>query len=157
VHDRQSKDAADGISRNRVDRALMRLDRACDLAEGTAQHAPQQLRVEVVSVLRRDRYAYVNCRYGLALGAWLPLRRGRGRGRGGLQVRLRLLLLTCSVGVERDVLTEDGLVQIAEGAAWLDPELVHQRSARGLEGLECLRLPARPVEGEHQLRAESLT
>jgi hypothetical protein len=43
------------------------------------------------------------------------------------------------------------------GSCWrLDPETVHERFARRLIGGESLCLPARPVERQHQLRAEAL-
>ena len=47
-------------------------------------------------------------------------------------------------------------MQLAEGRARLDPELVHQRAAGVLVGLERLGLPAGAIEREHQLRAQPL-
>ena len=58
--------------------------------------------------------------------------------------------------VEARVLPQDRAVQLAEGRARLDPELVHERAASVLVGLERLRLPAGAIEREHQLRAQTL-
>ena len=58
--------------------------------------------------------------------------------------------------VESRILAQDLLVELAERAARLDPELVDEGGPRRLIGLERLGLAPCPVEGEHQLGAEVL-
>ena len=58
--------------------------------------------------------------------------------------------------VEGRILPEDALLEVTELTARLDPQLFHQRAARVGVGVERLRLPARPVERQHQLRAKAL-
>lgn len=48
-------------------------------------------------------------------------------------------------------------MELAYLSARLDPKLVDERPARRLVGIQRLRLPAAPVEGEHQLPAQALT
>ena len=72
-------------------------------------------------------------------------RRTRPAARGDLDLRL-----------ERSVLPEDRLLQTLQRRARLDPELVHEHAPRPLICVECLRLPAGPVEREHQLSAQPL-
>ncbi len=57
--------------------------------------------------------------------------------------------------VERRVLSQDPPFEQPQLGARLEPELV-ERGARGAVGLERLRLPARPVERQHQLPAQPL-
>ena len=59
-------------------------------------------------------------------------------------------------GVERRVLAEDRLLELAQRGARLDPELLDEHAARLLVRLERLGLPAAAVEREHQLAAEPL-
>jgi hypothetical protein len=54
---------------------------------------------------------------------------------------------------DRDLLAQDRAVELLECRAGLDPELVDERPAGGLVHLECLGLPPRPVERQHQLAA----
>ena len=54
------------------------------------------------------------------------------------------------------VLPQHRLMQLPQLAAGLDSELVDQRGARGVEGFERSRLPARAVERDHQLTPGSL-
>ena len=69
----------------------------------------------------------------------------------------------CSLGhlnesgdVELLVLAEDRLVQIAQRAPRLDPELLDQRRARRLVGGEHVGLTSGAIEGEHELSAQAL-
>ena len=59
--------------------------------------------------------------------------------------------------LERTVLTQDRLVQLAELPTWLDAEALDECMPRRLVGLECLCLAFRAVEGEHQLAARPLS
>ena len=58
--------------------------------------------------------------------------------------------------LERGVLGEDRLVQLAQPRARLDAELADQRAARGAVGLERVRLAPGPVEGDQELTAQAL-
>src|SRR5438309_8552305 len=57
---------------------------------------------------------------------------------------------------ERRVLRQDLLLELLQRRRRVDPELVDEGVARVLVRLERLRLPACPVEGEHQLTAQTL-
>ena len=59
--------------------------------------------------------------------------------------------------VERRILFEDRLLELAERAAGLDTEFVDERRTRLLIGLERLRLPSGAVEREHQLGSEAFS
>src|SRR6266540_5310018 len=48
------------------------------------------------------------------------------------------------------------MVQLAEGAAWLDAELVHEGSSRLLVGVERFALTPTAVQREHELTAQPL-
>lgn len=67
------------------------------------------------------------------------------------------LLFRDRIQVERTVLTQDRLVQLAELPTWLDAEALDECMPRRLVGLECLCLAFRAVEGEHQLSARPLS
>ena len=56
---------------------------------------------------------------------------------------------------ERPLLTQDRAVERLELGTRLDPELLHERVARVAVRGERVGLPSRPVQREHQLRAES--
>src|SRR4051794_12666470 len=58
--------------------------------------------------------------------------------------------------VEGGVLSEDRLLELAQRASGLDPELLDECSSRLLVGLERLRLAARPVQRNHQLATQAL-
>ena len=60
-------------------------------------------------------------------------------------------------GLERGILAENGLVELAQLPARLDAELVDERPSGVLVDVERLGLPTAPVEREHQQRAEPLT
>ena len=47
-------------------------------------------------------------------------------------------------------------MQLLQARARVDPELLDEHAAPFLEGVECLRLPPRPVQREHQLLPEPL-
>ena len=51
-------------------------------------------------------------------------------------------------------MTEDRALEFLERTAGFDPELVDERLTRVLVDVERFRLPARPVEGDHQLLAQ---
>ena len=51
---------------------------------------------------------------------------------------------------------QDRALQFPQFLARLDTELVDERPSSLLVGLECFRLPARPVERQHQLRVQAL-
>ena len=57
---------------------------------------------------------------------------------------------------ERRVLGEDRPLELAQPLSRLDPELLDQRPARVLVGLQRVGLAVGAVEGEHQLRAQPL-
>ena len=59
--------------------------------------------------------------------------------------------------LQRLVLLEDRLLQTLERRARLDAELVHEGTPRPLIRVERLRLPAGPVESEHQLSAQAFS
>jgi hypothetical protein len=59
-------------------------------------------------------------------------------------------------GAERRVLREDLLLELLQGGARLDPELVDEPPAALLEDVERLGLTARAVERQHQLCAAPL-
>ena len=56
-------------------------------------------------------------------------------------------------GRELGVLTKDRTVEASQRRPGVDPELVGERAARVLVGLQRLCLAPRPVESEHQLAA----
>ena len=58
--------------------------------------------------------------------------------------------------LERRVLDQDRALQLLQGRARLDPELVDEQPARLLVHLQRLRLTAGAVESEHQLPAQAL-
>ena len=59
--------------------------------------------------------------------------------------------------VERRILAEDRQLQLAKHRPGRDPELVVKKGPRLLERAECVRLPPRPVQGEHVLAPHPLT
>ena len=58
--------------------------------------------------------------------------------------------------IERRILAQDRLLELAQRGARLEAELVHERPARVLVGGERVGLAARAVEREHELTAQSL-
>jgi hypothetical protein len=58
--------------------------------------------------------------------------------------------------VERGVLCEDRLLELAQLPPRLDPQLFDERAPRFTEALQRVRLATRPVEREHVLRAQAL-
>ena len=79
--------------------------------------------------------------------AELALAADESAGRGGRRRRGR---------VELGVLTQDRLLELAQLAAGLDPELVDERAARVLVGAERLGLAPRAVQRAHELAAQAL-
>ena len=123
--------------------AALRDGRSHELAE-PRQHGPV-LVAECVEEARRplDVGEEEGHRSGRQLPAATDLaRRVFSRGRRGQ--------------VERRILAQDRLLELAEGAVGLDPELVDESLPRGPIGGERLRLPARAVESEHQLGSRTL-
>ena len=53
-------------------------------------------------------------------------------------------------------MSQDRLLKFLKLPARLDPELLGEGCSRGTVGLECLRLAAGPVEGDHQQFAQPL-
>ena len=78
-------------------------------------------------------------------------REGRGEGRGHRRAREWPRL-----GVEGRVLDEDRLLQLLEGSAGLEPELLPEVVGGPSVGAQRLSLASRAVEGEHQLAPERL-
>jgi hypothetical protein len=58
--------------------------------------------------------------------------------------------------VERGILAQDGLLELAQRGARLQPQLLVECRARVLVAGESVGLPARAVEGEHELTAQAL-
>jgi hypothetical protein len=58
--------------------------------------------------------------------------------------------------VQRRVLPENRLLEVAEPPTWLEPELLDHEPARLLVGLQGFGLAVAAIEGEHQLRAQAL-
>ena len=87
---------------------------------------------------------------GNARGDQRPRRQApRHRGRNGL-------LGQRTSGQERLVLPQDRRLELAQFLAGLEPELLLEHAAPGLVRVECVGLPARAIEGEHQLAADPL-
>ena len=78
---------------------------------------------------------------------------GRLGGRARLRRRCRLI---GQGELERGVLHEDAPLELVQGAAGLDAELIDERSARFLVGSQCLCLTAAAVEREHLRAADPL-
>ena len=53
------------------------------------------------------------------------------------------------------VVREDGPLELLQGRAGLEPELIGERPPGVSVDLECFRLPPGPVEREHQLAAQA--
>ena len=92
-------------------------------------------------------------RPALAEPAQLALPPGKERG-AALELARQLLLERA--GVEGGVVAEDGLLELAQLGAGLDPDLRDQRPVRVAVGLDRLGLAPGAVEGEHALRMEAL-
>jgi hypothetical protein len=58
--------------------------------------------------------------------------------------------------VERRVLTQDRVVELAQLTARLDPELLDEHRARLAIGLQCLGLATAPVQAQHEPRVQAL-
>ncbi len=56
-----------------------------------------------------------------------------------------------------EVLAQDRLLELLQRRARVDPELVHERPARVLVGVERLGLPPGAVERQHLLPAQALS
>jgi len=76
----------------------------------------------------------------------------RRSGRGEMPPRAELGRLDA----ERRVLAEDRLLELLKLRPRLEAEIVAERAADTPEGRERVRLPAAPVEREHQLSVETL-
>ena len=60
-------------------------------------------------------------------------------------------------GSEGGILGQNGLLELAQALAGLDPELLDQGAARVLVGLQRVRLAIAAVERKHQLRPQALS
>jgi hypothetical protein len=89
------------------------------------------------------------CQLAFAADERRGRRRQRGLAPGFRRGRLR-------AGLERGVLPEDGALELLQRRRRLDTELVDQHLARLAVEREGLRLPRRPVEGQHQLGPQAL-
>ena len=58
--------------------------------------------------------------------------------------------------LECHLLPQDRAIKLLESRARVDPELICERLAGVVVGLECLGLPPGPIEGQHQLASEPL-
>ena len=74
---------------------------------------------------------------------------GNGLGRGARRCR--------NSQIERRVAGEDGKFELLQPRAGLEPQLLGQAASERLVNLQRLRLPRRPVKGEHELAAQPLT
>ena len=59
-------------------------------------------------------------------------------------------------GASAGILLEDRALHVAQRRSGLDAELLDERPARGLEGLERLRLTSTPIQRHHLLRPKAL-
>ena len=91
----------------------------------------------------------------MTAGTGVRARRPRRRGLALPRLDLELEGIGRNA-VEGRFLPEDALLEVTELTARLDPELLHERAASVGVGVERLRLPSRPVERQHQLRAKAL-
>src|SRR5204862_477628 len=57
--------------------------------------------------------------------------------------------------IEGRIVAEDATLEIPERGAGLESEVVGEHPPHGAVYLQRLRLPARPVEGEHELTAKA--
>ncbi len=73
-----------------------------------------------------------------------------------MAARLRRAMLRFSRRLERRFVAQDRLLQALQLLARLEAELLRQLAPRGAVGVECLGLPARAVQREHQLAAKRL-
>jgi hypothetical protein len=55
------------------------------------------------------------------------------------------------------ILSKDLALELPEGGAGIEPELVRKRLTAFLVDMECLGLPSGAIQGEHELGAEPLT
>ena len=84
-------------------------------------------------------------------------RRASLTGRSTGLTRRRAGLLRWRRPVQPGVLAQDAGLQLPQPPARVDAQLIGQRAARGLERLQRLGLPARPVQGQHQQPGQPLT
>src|SRR5207249_10165415 len=84
-------------------------------------------------------------------GREFPLLRRRRLRRSSAWRRRRFV-----VEVERRVLVEHPLLEVAQLLARLDPELLDERATRVLVRGERFSLPSTAIEGEHELAAKPL-
>ena len=57
---------------------------------------------------------------------------------------------------ERGVADDNALLERPDGRRWFDAQILAEAGPQAAEGPERVRLPARPVQGQHQLLGESL-
>jgi hypothetical protein len=75
---------------------------------------------------------------------------------GGKSEHCAVRFATSTRSSER-ILGQDRALELTQPRCGLDPELLHERFPRAPIHVERLRLSARSIEGQHQLRAKGLT
>ena len=136
VRDRHAEDGHDRVADELLDRAAVALDRPPRGGEVAVEHAPQRLRVERLRELGRLDEVDEEDRDRLA-----PFLEHDRSGERRL---------------ERGVLAQDRLLELAQLRPGLEPQLLVERAPSVAVGLERVRLPACAVEGEHELGARAL-
>ncbi len=136
VRHRYAEDGHDRVADELLDRAAVALDRPAGGGEVAVQHAPQRLGVERLRELGRLDEVGEEDRDRLA--PFLePDRSGERR-------------------LERSVLAQDRLLELAQLRAGLEPQLLVERAPSVAVGLERVRLPPGAVESKHELGARAL-
>ena len=136
MRDGHAEDGHDRVADELLDRAAVALDGAAGGGEVAVEHAPQRLGVERLRELGRLDEVGEKDRDRLA-----PLLDHERSGERRL---------------ERGVLTEDRLLELAQLCPRLEPQLLVERAPSVAIGLERVSLPASAVEGEHELCARAL-
>ena len=121
VRHRYAEDGHDGVADELLDRAAVALDRPPCGREVAVEHAPQRLRVERLRELRRLDEVGEEDRDRLAPFLEHDL---SGERR-----------------VERSVLAQDRLLELAQLCPGLEPQLLVERASSVAVGLERVRLP----------------
>ena len=112
----------------------MALDDGANHVEVAGEDAAEDLGVELHSELRRIHEVRKQDRHRLA----------------AVGLRQRHALAWRCEEVEVGVLAQDRLLEPLELRRWIDAELVDERLAGAAVSVERIRLPAAPVEREHQ-------
>ena len=145
VQGRDPEDADQPLAREAGDRAAVALDDLRHRLHGARPDGQEGLRVEAAAGRRRvgeDEGGDRDRLPGLAARLGLDCRLFRGDGGNGR--------------LEGGLLAEDLPLEPLQLGSRLDAELVDEDAACVLVGGQRLRLPARAVEGQHELAAEAL-